>query len=411
MLSSLNGRLAAMMFLNYVVWGTWYTTIDTWLTATLKLSGTQAGAVFGTTALASMISPFFIGYFADRFFATQRLLAALHAIGAVLLFTVAHATSFGQVYGLMLLYCICFFPTIPLTNTLTLRHISDAGGQFPLIRVFATIGWIVISLVIGGLHIEASASPFMIGSALSIVMSLYCLTLPDTPPARLGRGTSWRQILGLDALVLLKDRSFLVFLIASILACIPITFYFSFTNVYLNAVGWPNAAGKMSLGQASEVIMMLLMPVIYRRFSIKAILAAGLLAWSIRYALLALGSPGAGVWMFYAAILLHGICFDFFTMTGQIYTDQRAPAHLRSTAQGFLTFLTYGVGMFLGSLLSGTTIDFFTSPSGVRDWTSFWLTSSAGSFTIFVLILALFRTRGAVQSSATLTASHAAAQN
>lgn len=392
-----------MMFLNYVVWGTWYTTIDTWLTATLKLSGTQAGAIFGTTALASMISPFVVGFIADRYFPIQRILSALHLIGAVILYFVAHSTTFGQVYGLMLLYCLCFFPTIPLTNTLALRQIENPGMQFPLIRVFATIGWIVISLVIGGLHIEASSRPFLLGAGLSVVMSLYCLTLPNTPPTGMRAGGNWRQILGLDALVMLKDRSFLVFLVASVLACIPLTFYFSFTNVYLNAVGLVDAAGKMSLGQASEVIMTLLMPVIYRSFSIKTILAAGLLAWAVRYTLLALGSPEAGVWMFYAAILLHGICFDFFVMTGQIYTDQQAPAHLRSTAQGLLTFLTYGVGMFMGSLLSGTSIDFFTRVSGgttVRNWTGFWLTSASGSLAIFVLVLALFRTRRAVARTA-----------
>ncbi len=389
-----------MMFLNYLVWGTWYTTMDTWLTATLKFSGTQAGSVFGATALASMISPFIVGYVADRFFRAERLLAALHAMGAVILYCVAHSTSFAAVYGLMLAYCLCFFPTIPLTNSLTLRHISNAGAQFPLIRVFATIGWIVISLVIGGMHIESSSTPFLIGAGLSIVMSLYCLTLPATPPAGANRRANWRQILGLDALVLLKDRSYLVFLIASVLACIPLTFYFSFTNVYLNAVGVQNAAGKMSLGQASEVIMMLLMPLIYRKFSVRFILSAGLLAWGIRYTFLAFGNPGAGMWMFYVAILLHGICFDFFVMTGQIYTDQTAPVHLRSTAQGFLTFLTYGVGMFIGAVLSGTAMDFFTEPSGARHWTSFWLTSAVGSFAIFILLIALFRARGTVARKA-----------
>ena len=399
---SSSARLAVMMFLNYVVWGTWYTTIDTWLTATLHFTGTQAGAIFGTTALASMISPFLVGYIADRYFSAERLLALLHLLGAAILYFVGQSHTFGAVYALMLLYCTCFFPTIPLTNTITLRHISNAATQFPLIRVFATIGWIVISLVIGGLHIESASTPFLLGSGLSIVMGLYCLTLPHTPPAGAAKRANWRQILGLDALVLLKNRSYLVFLISSVLACIPLTFYFSFTNVYLNAVGWQNAAGKMSLGQASEVIMMLLMPIIYRRFSIKTILASGLLAWAVRYSFFAFGNPGSGVWMFYAAILLHGICFDFFVMTGQLYTDQEAPAHLRSTAQGFLTFLTYGVGMFIGSLLSGTSIDFFTSTDAsgavVRNWTGFWLTSSIGSFAIFVLILVLFRARGVVQS-------------
>jgi len=388
-------RLSAMMFLNYFVWGAWYTTIGTWLTATLKFSGTEAGAIFGTTALASMISPFFVGLIADRYFRTERVLSALHAIGAVLLYFVAHATTFGAVYALMLLYCICFFPTIPLTNSLALRHLTNAGNQFPLVRVFATIGWICISLLIGFLAVERSPSQFLIAAGLSVAMSLFCLTLPETPPAARGSKASWRSIVGVDALVMLRDRSYLVFLIASVLFCIPLTFYFSFTNAFLNDVGVANAAGKMSLGQASEVIMMLLMPVIFRNFGVKAILCAGLVAWGARYLLLSLGNAGPGMWMFYAAILLHGICFDFFTITGQIYTDQEAPAHLRSTAQGFLTFLTYGVGMFAGSILSGIAVDAFTTTAG-RNWHAFWLTSSIGSFAIFLFVAIAFKKRGTV---------------
>jgi nucleoside transporter len=398
MKTSVGIRLSAMMFLNYFVWGAWYVTIGTWLTATLKFSGTETGAVFGTTALASMISPFFVGFIVDRYFATERMLALLHLIGAVLLYFIAQSTSFTAVYWLMLAYCLCFFPTLPLTNSLTLRHVTNAANQFPLIRVFATIGWIAIALIIGFLGVEKSPKQFLIASGCSVGMSLFCLTLPHTPPAGHRPGTSWRSILGLDALVLLKERSFLVFLIASLLACIPLTFYFSFTNAYLNDVGVQNAAGKMSLGQASEVVMMLLMPLVYRNFKLKTILLTGLLAWSVRYTLLALGNAGSGMWMFYLAILLHGVCFDFFFMTGQIYTDQVAPANLRGTAQGFLTFLTYGVGMFTGSLLSGVAVDFFTTTT--RNWKGFWVSSALGAFLIFMLVAALFRSSSSVQSSA-----------
>src|SRR5579884_2071952 len=346
---SVSIRLSAMMFLNYFVWGAWYVTIGTWLTATLKFSGTQTGAVFGTTALASMISPFFVGLIADRYFATERVLSALHLIGAVLLYLIAHATSFAAVYSLMLTYCLCFFPTLPLTNSITLRNVTNAGNQFPLIRVFTTIGWIAMALIIGNLAVEASSRQFLIAAACSVAMGLFCLTLPHTPPARTSQAVSWRGILGVDALVMLRDTSYLVFLISSVLFCIPLTFYFSFTNAYLNDVGVQNAAGKMSLGNA-----------------------------------------GSGMWMFYIAILVHGVCFDFFVMTGQLYTDKQAPPHLRSTAQGFLTFLTYGVGMFAGSLLSGVAVDFFTT-STHRNWTGFWLTSSAGSLAIFLFIAVLFR--------------------
>lgn len=399
--SSVHVRLSLMMFLNYVIWGAWYVTINTYLTETLKFSGTQAGLVFGTFALASMISPFFVGLFADRFFSTERVLAALHLTGAVLLYFVTRAASFRSVYVLMLAYCLCYCPTIALTNSLTLRHIKDAGGQFPLIRVFATFGWIAIGATVGWLKIEASSSQFLLAAGASIMMSFFSLTLPHTPPLGKGQPVTVGTILGLDALIMLKRRSYLVFIVASILACIPLTFYFSFTNTYLNEVGVHNVAGKMTLGQASEVVAMLLMPFIFRRVTVKAILLAGLMAWSLRYGLLAYGNPGVGVWMFYIAILLHGICFDFFFMTGQLYTDQEAPATLRGTAQGFLTFVTYGVGMFLGSVLSGITVDFFKQGTGgavTHDWRAFWLSSSAGAFVILLVVGMFFRSRSRIES-------------
>jgi nucleoside transporter len=399
--SSVNVRLSLMMFLNYVIWGAWYVTIGTYLTATLKFSGTQAGAVFGTTALASMVSPFFVGLIADRFFSTERVLAALHLIGAVFLYLVTQVQGFGAVYGIMLAYCLCYFPTIALTNSITLRHIHDAGREFPLIRVFATIGWIVIGQVVGWMQVEKSSTPFLLAAAGSIVMGIFSLALPHTPPLGKGQKVTVGTILGLDALVMLKRRSYLVFIVASILACIPLTFYFSFTNAYLNEVGVQNAAGKMTLGQMSEVGAMLLMPFIFRRVTVKAILVGGLLAWSLRYGLLAYGNAGAGMWMFYFAILLHGICYDFFFMTGQLYTDQEASAELRSTAQGFLTFVTYGVGMFLGSMLSGVAVDFFTAQTGStisRNWAGFWLSSSAGAFVILLVVALFFRSHTKIES-------------
>ncbi|HEX6545329.1 MAG TPA: nucleoside permease, partial [Bryobacteraceae bacterium] len=398
---SLSARLSLMMFLNYVIWGAWYVTIDTYLTATLHFSGTQAGSVFGTTALASMISPFFVGMIADRFFSMEKVLAALHLIGAGLLILVSRATSFGEVYTLMLLYCLCYFPTIALTNSLTLQHIKDAGKEFPIIRLFGTIGWIVIGVTVGSMHVEASSVPFLLSAAVSVVMAVFCLTLPHTPPTGRDKAVSVRDILGLDALVMLKRRAYLVFVIASVLACIPLTFYFSFTNTYLNEVGVQNAAGKMSLGQVSEVVMMLLMPLVLRRVTVKGILLLGLMAWTVRYTLLAYGNPGGLMWMFYIAILLHGICYDFFFMTGQLYTDQEAPAQLRGTAQGLIIFLTYGVGMLAGSLLSGGAVDFFTTHSGttlVRNWTGFWLSSALSALAIFIFVLIGFRSREKVRT-------------
>jgi nucleoside transporter len=388
-----------MMFLNYVIWGSWYVTIGTYLTANLKFTGTETGAVFGTTALASMISPFFIGLIADRFFSTEKVLAVLHLLGAVILYGVTQVHSFGAVYAMMLAYCLLFFPTIGLTNSLTLRQLTDAGGEFPFIRMFATIGWIVIAQIIGNMGVEATTTPFLLGSAASVAMALYCLTLPHTPPTSSGKKITAGSLIGLDALVMLKKGPYLVFVIASILACIPLVFYFAFTNAYLNEIGVANAAGKMSLGQVSEVGVMLLMPFIFRRITVRGVLILGLLCWSMRYGLLATGNAHGGMWMFYIAILLHGFCFDFFFMTGQLYTDQEAPPALRGTAQGFLTFITYGLGFFIGSNLSGVALDYFTTPAG-KNWNAFWSCCAAGSFLILILVAALFRTNAKIQTKA-----------
>jgi nucleoside transporter len=398
---SIRARLSAMMFLNYVIWGAWYVTLSTYLTNALHFTGTQAGAVFGTTALASMISPFFVGLIADRYLPTERVLSALHFIGAILLWRVASAQTFGAVYGLLLAYCLCYFPTIALTNSLTLQHVQDPGRDFPLIRVFGTLGWIAIGVAVGSMGFEKSATPFLLASGASVVMGLFSLMLPHTPPGARGEALSIRGVLGFDALVMLKDRSFFVFAIASILACVPLTFYFSFTNDYLNDVHFANAAGKMTLGQVSEVGMMLVMPFVLRRMSVKRILMIGLAAWTVRYTLLAFGDAGPRAWMFYAAILVHGVCYDFFFMTGQLYTDQQAPADLRSAAQGFLTFMTYGVGMYAGSLISGNALDFFTTGSGaeaVRNWETFWLTSAAGAFVILLIVGVMFRSRAKIEA-------------
>jgi nucleoside transporter len=404
--SSRNARLGLMMFINYVAWGAWYVTLDTYLKNTLHFSGTQAGAVFGTTALASMISPFFAGMIADRFFATERVLSALHFIGAMLLIALTRVTSFPAVYTIMLAYCICYFPTIALTNSLALKHIEDAGRQFPIIRLCGTIGWIVIGWTIGALALEQSAGMFYLSAAGSLLMCAYSFTLPHTPPAGKGEPVSIRSILGLDALVMLKRPTYLTFIIVSILACIPVTFYFSFGNPYFNDVHVQNAAGKQTLGQASEVIAMLLLPWFFKHLSVRGILLLGMFSWTARYALMAFGNADAGMWMFYIAILLHGVCFDFLFVTGQLYADQEAPANLRVTAQGFLTFVTYGVGMFLGSFLSGISLDAFTS-NGVTDWKTFWLGTSGGSFLILLLIAIFFRTGSRIESAAKKTSAEA----
>ena len=390
-------RLGAMMFIQYIIWGAWYVTLTNYLTSTLGFTGTQAGAVFGTTALASLVAPFFVGLVADRFFATERVMATLYALGAVLLVMVTRVTTFPAVYSLMLAFCLTYFPTIALTNAITMRQVANPGRDFPLIRVVGTIGWVIINAIVGFMKVEATTTPFLLGAGACVVMCVFSLVaLPHTPPPARGQKVTVRSILGLDALAMMKDRSYLVFVIASFLACIPLTFYYSFTNLFLNEAGVVNAAGKMSLGQVSEIAMMIAMPLVFRVWSVRTILLLGLGSWALRYFLLSYGDAGASVWMFYLAIVLHGVCFDFFFVTGQLYTDQEAPAHLRSTAQGFITVVTYGFGMLVGSFLSGYALDYFTTTASgapVRDWPSFWISSAAMSAVIGLLVLFFFRSR------------------
>ena len=394
--SLIRTRLGAMMFFEYVIWGAWYVTLTTYLTTALRFSGTEAGAVFGTAALASLLSPFFVGLVADRFFATERVMATLYLVAAVCMYMVTQVSSFGAVYALMLAFCLLYFPTIALTNSIAMKHVKDPGRDFPPIRTMGTLGWIAVNNLVGFMRVEADTTPFLIGAAGCVVMAIYSLVaLPHTPPPGKGQRVTLGSILGLDALVLLKQRDFAVYLIASVLACIPLTFYYSFTNAYLNDVGVVNAAGKMTLGQVSEVVMLLLMPVFFRIWSVRTILLLGLASWAVRYVLLAYGNPGDGMWMFYLAILLHGVCFDFFFVTGFLYANQVAPPALRSTAQGLITLATYGLGMLIGSFLSGFILDYFSTanPDGsvVRNWQSFWLSSAAMSFAITLIVVFFFR--------------------
>src|SRR5215471_6528903 len=397
-----------MMFLQYFVWGAWSVTMGTWLSATLHFSGEQVGLAYGTTALAAMISPFFVGMIADRFFATERLLAVLHLVGAVFLFYASVQTSFVTLYGILLAYTLCYMPTLALTNSLSFHQMNDPAKEFPGIRVLGTIGWIVAGLTIGAMKIEASAVPMQIAAAGSIVLGLFSLILPHTPPKRTARRVTWRDVLGLDALKLLRDSSFAVFVAGSFLICIPLQFYYTFTNPFLNELNVSNAAGKMTFGQMSEIFFMLVMPWFFRRLGVKTMMLVGMAAWAARYALFAAGDNGAQAWMLYAGILLHGVCYDFFFVTGQIYVDQRAPGNLRAAAQGLIAFVTLGFGMLIGSYLSGTVVDHFAISGGTGHmWDRVWLVPAAGAAAVLLLFALCFRSAAGSKSPAADAADYA----
>lgn len=338
-------RLSAMMFLEYFIWGAWYVTLGTWLAGSLGFSGQQIGLAAGATAVGAILAPFFVGLVADRLFATQKVLAVLHVIGAALLFSASIQRTFVYLYALTLLYCLSFMPTLALTNSLAFRQMVEPKEEFGYIRVLGSVGWIVAGLLIGTLKLETTAIPMRIAALASLIMGLYCLTLPNTSPLTSMAKFSIDSIFPREAVKLLSGRSALIFVIASFLICIPLQFYYAFTNLFLNQMGVANAAGKMTAGQASELLCMLLIPWFFRRLGVKYMLGVGMFAWSVRYLLFAYGDMHSRMWMLFGGILLHGICYDFFFVVGQIYIDRRAPAGLRAAAQGPITFITYGLGL------------------------------------------------------------------
>lgn len=389
---AIRSRLSLMMFLEYFIWGGWYVTLSTWLSSGLHFSGEQVGLAAGTTAIGAMIAPFFVGLFADRMFATERLLAFLHLTGGVLLFLASRQGAFAPLYSLVLLYSLLFMPTLALTNSLAFRQMSDPKNQFGAVRVLGSLGWIVAGLLIGSLGLESTRYPMQIAAAASVLMAVYCLTLPHTPPLSAGGKATLATLFPREAINLLGERSMAIFAAASFLICIPLQFYYAFTNLYLNEAHVVNAAGKMTGGQMSEVTCMLLIPWFFRRLGVKGMLAAGMVAWTLRYVFFAYGNAGPRMWMFWAGILLHGICYDFFFVTGQIYIDRRARAELRAAAQGLITLLTYGAGMFVGSWLSGAVVEHYTLADG-HQWRAIWIIPAVFSAVVLVLFLLVFKDR------------------
>jgi nucleoside transporter len=393
----MKARLAAMMFLEFFIWGAWYVTVGTWLLAQ-HFSGAQVALVGGTTAVGAIVSPFLVGWLSDRFFATQHLLVVLHGAGAVLLYIASSQTSFSPIYWVVLAYACVYMPTLALTNSLAFRQMKDPKIEFGPIRVFGTLGWIVAGITISSFQLEATATPLRLAAASSLALAIYSLTLPHTPPlkqAAASTGFSLSKIVPPEAVRLLKDKSFAIFVAASFLICIPLQFYYVFTNPFLVEIGVSNPAGKMTGGQMSELFCMLLIPWFFRRLGVKYMLIAGMAAWALRYALFAYGNPGAGLWMLYLGILLHGICYDFFFVTGQIYVDRKAPVAYRAAAQGMLTMVTYGAGMLLGSFLSGPIVDHYATiaadGSATHQWRPIWLIAGGLSAAILVLFFFAFK--------------------
>jgi nucleoside transporter len=389
-----------MMFLEFFIWGGWFVTMGTYLARSLGASGAEIGSAYSTQSWGAIIAPFIFGLVADRFVSAQRLLGVIHLLGTLLLYRLSQAQSFGEFHPLLLAYMILYMPTLALVNSIALRALPDPRSQFSRVRLWGTIGWIVAGLAISyafawdtpaALATGLLSRTFLMCAAASLALGIYSFTLPDTPPLGAAGGRSTLgQAIGTDALALLRDRNFLVFFVASILVCIPLAFYYQHANQFLTEIGVASAAGKQTLGQASEVLFMLAVPFFLKRVGIKGTLLAGMAAWAVRYALFAVGDAGGLAALLMLGILLHGACYDFFFVVGQIYTDSQAGESYRSSAQGLITLATYGLGMLIGFTVAGDVVDLYAS-AGIHDWPAIWVVPAAIAAAIFLLFALLFR--------------------
>ncbi len=370
---------------------------------------TQIPLAYSSTAIACMISPFFVGMVADRFFATQKVMATLHFLGAIFAIAAVLQTSFILFFTFLLLHTICYMPTLPLANSLSFKQLKNPSEQFPTIRVFGSLGWIAAGFIISLLHYDKSAGMFYMTASFGVAMAVYCMTLPHTPPDSSGKKPSAREILGLDALTLLKDRNVLIFMLGSFLTCIPLTFYFNELGMYLSESGIEKIGVTMTIGQWVEAGFFLIMPIMLRELGIKKVLLLGMLCWALRLSCFghAVGTTGSLLWMIIFGIALHGMAYDFFFVSGQIYIDRRAPKEIRSSAQGLLYFLTLGAGMFVGSLVVAAVNNHYSTeieqisvagsylPVVHFDWASIWYVAASMSAIVFLLFALAFRDKEA----------------
>jgi nucleoside transporter len=392
-------QLSLMMFMQFFVWGAWYGQMSKYMTDQLGASGDQVGSAYAAFSIAMIIAPFFVGMLADRYLQAQKVLGVLNILGAAILYVLTTITNADTFYWVMLLYCLTFAPTIALTASISMRNMSNPEKEFPAIRVFGTIAWIAVVNLVGFMGVGDKVTIFQISMVSAVVLGVLSFFLPATPPTATGP-TSFSQIIGKDAFVLIKDRSFLIFFFSSVLICIPLSFYYTWANPSLTdgfKAAFPSAdpstfriENMMSLGQVSEVLFMLLLPLAYARLGVKNILIIGLLAWIVRFGFFGYGQPDTSLWMLYTAILLHGVCYDFFFVSGMIYTDAKAGEKIKSQAQGLISLATYGLGMFIGSIVAGKVKDTYTTEN-VTNWLNVWLVPAGIAAVILVLFLLFFK--------------------
>jgi nucleoside transporter len=395
--TALKTKLSAFMFLQYFIWGAWYVSMGTYLFSTLKFEGAQIGLAYGAFAIGAMISPFLVGLIADRFFASEKLLAVLGILGGIVMCLLPRCTTFSSFYPMLILYCALYVPTLALGNSLSLHHLANAKVDFPRVKMFSAVGW--IAGLFGLQYVASAESPtqFYLAGAASIVFGLFSLALPHTPPRKTGANVSLGEILGLDALALLKKPSFAIFIVCMFLICIPLYFYFVNLGIYLTQLQWQNMLAKTSLAQVSDVVFFLLLPLCLSRLGYKKTIFLGILCWVARY--VALGSSvdagAAQSALIFTAILLHGACYDFLFIAGQLYVDEQANERTRGAAQGFIAFILWGVGAFVGTYLAGKVLaaNALAVPRGTitYDWEKIWMMPAIGAAVVLVIFLIFFR--------------------
>jgi nucleoside transporter len=396
--SRLKVILSAFMFLQYFIWGSWYASMGTYLANTLGFDGGQIGLAYGAFAIGAMISPFFVGLVADRYFATERILAVLGLAGGAVLCLLPRMQTFAAFYPALILYCAIFVPTLALGNSLSMHHLADAQRDFPRVKVLSAVGWFAAGMVLSALAAEQRALQFYIAGASSIAFGLYCLALPHTPPRKTGADVSLGEVLGLDALALMKRPPFAIFIACMFLICIPLYFYFVMLSIYLTELRWEGIAAKMTLAQVSDVVFLFLLPVFLKTLGYKRTIFIGILAWAVRYFALA-ASVGAGALqaaLIFAAIGIHGVCYDFLFIAGQLYVDDEANERIRGAAQGFIAFILWGAGSFVGTWLAGRVLAAHQLPAvagqpASYDWQAVWTMPAWGAVAVLVLFVLFFR--------------------
>jgi nucleoside transporter len=394
-------QLSIMMFLEFFIWGGWFVTLGTFMGNNLNATGAETGMAYSTQSWGAIIAPFIIGLIADRFFNAEKILGVLHLVGAILMFQMSQTNGFTLFYPYILGYMICYMPTLALVNSVSFNQMKNPAKEFSFVRVWGTVGWIAAGLAISYIfhwdsteNIQAGMlqNTFLLSAIASLLLGILSFTLPKTPP-RVSKNekVTLSDILGLDALKLLKDRNFFIFFISSILICIPLAFYYQNANPFLSEIGLKNPTGIMTIGQISEVLFMLLLPVFFTKYGFKKTILFGMLAWAIRYLLFAYGNAGEYTYMLLLGIGLHGICYDFFFVSGQIYTDSKAGQKIKSAAQGLITLATYGVGMLVGFWIAGKISDTNLISQNNHDWHQIWMFPAIFAFVVMLIFAFFFK--------------------